>query len=159
MSLPVALLSLTPQKLKRVGVGVDIEIEYRVGPYFVLAVNIKTIQWRKIMAYSHKETLRRKQKWAQEQNRRDELNAEQEKPSKLRRSVQWLQTLRRLTIFEVIAQQLSWLNHFPLIISIPICWILYYFLFDATMRRFILITVTNGTLKIFPVEAWLLNTT
>jgi hypothetical protein len=144
---------MAPQ-LKPRGVSVETEIEYRVGPYFIIAVNILSVKWVVFMRFSYKDNLDRNKKWAQEQSRREKLRqgtAEEgkatdaeEEPSKLKRTVQYIQRLRTLTLFDVIAKSLACLHHLPWIVSVPICWSMYHVFLRATMRRYILNTVTDG---------------
>ena len=149
---------MAPQLTPR-GVSVETEIEYRVGPYFIIAVNVLSVNWAMFMRYSHKDNLDRNKKWAQKQSRREKLRqgtAEEgkaadadEEPSKLKRAIQYIHRLRHLTLFDVIAKSLAWLHHLPWIVSVPICWAMYHGFLRATMRRYIIYTVTDGKLRAF----------
>jgi hypothetical protein len=144
---------MAPQ-LKPRGVSVETEIEYRVGPYFIIAVNVLSVSWIMFMKFSYKDNRLRKQKWAQEQSRREKLRegtAEEgkatdaeEEPSKLKRALQSIQRLRKWTLFDIIANSLALLHHLPWIISLPICWSMYHVFLRKTMRKYILNTVTDG---------------
>ena len=144
---------MAPQ-LKPRGVSVEAEIEYRVGPYFIIAVNVLSVNWVMFMRFSNKDHLDRNKKWAQERSRREKLQQgtaeegkaadSEEEPSKLKHTVQYIQRLRQLTLFDVIANSLAWLHHLPWIVSVPICWSMYHVFLRAMMRRYIIYTVTDG---------------
>ncbi len=59
--------------MRRRGVTIETEIEYRNGPYFVLAVNVKTIDWLKLIKFTSKEVAERKYRWKEQQKRRIEV--------------------------------------------------------------------------------------
>lgn len=114
------LYRLMAPRLKRRGVTIETEIEYRVGAYFVLAANIKSIDWVKCMMYSRKDRALRQKKWKEEQVRRDKLRegtAEEGKvddtddtgaSSKFRLLISFFQRVRNISMFEVIANCLAW---------------------------------------------------
>jgi hypothetical protein len=143
-----------PPQLKSRGVQVETEIEYRVGPYFIIAVNVLSVSWVMFMNFSYKDNRVRRQKWAQEESRRQKLRegtAEEgkatdaeEEPSKLKRALHFIQMLRNKTLFDIITKSLSLLYHLPWIVSVPICWSMYHVFLRKTMRRYILNTVTDG---------------
>jgi len=148
------LYRLMVPRLKRRGVTIETEIEYRVGAYFVLAANVKTIDWVKLMKYSKRDKEARQKKWKEEQVRRDKLRegtAEEGKAddiddsgaSKVSRIVLFFQRMRAITMFEVIANCLAWLDCLPLIISVPFCWIMYHCFMKATVKIFILSTAAD----------------
>lgn len=137
---------LTP-RLKRRGVTIETEIEYRVGPYFVLAVNITTIDWRRLIRATYNDVNIRKAKW-KEDNRQDAAD-EQEEASKcfLRR---WMKSFQHLVSmskfmskFDVLAQFLAWLYHFHWTIYLPICLVSYYTVLGPIIRSFIITGVTD----------------
>ena len=50
--------------MKRRGITIETEIEYRVGPYFVLAVNIRSVDWGKLIKATQKDVVMRESRWA-----------------------------------------------------------------------------------------------
>lgn len=140
---------MAPQ-LKRRGVKIETEIEYRVGPYFVLAVNIKSIDFTKLIKYSHRLVARRKKEWEENQDRRDELQKdlahEDDGATKESQGVfHWVRKMWSLTRIEFLAQFLAWMYYFHWIIHVPICWLVSLFS-QTTIRKYILSTVADGTL-------------
>lgn len=149
---------MAPQ-LKRRGVAIETEIEYRVGPYFVLAVNIISIDWTKLIKYSHRLVTKQKKEWIADQGRREELREEhltEERKGKHKQHsphpnafmsvVNLPFRLYQLTRFEILAQFLSWMYYVHWTISIPVCWILFQFFIQSTMNKYILTTVADGEL-------------
>lgn len=138
-------------RLKRRGVTLETEIEYRVGAYFVLAANIKSIDFVKLMMYSRSERDIRRKKWQDEQGRRDKLRegtadegeSADDAQSTVSRIKHLVQRVRGITTFEVIAHCLAWLDYLPRIISVPFCWIMYYCFLKTTLKMFILSTAAD----------------
>lgn len=138
-------------RLKKRGVAIETEIEYRVGAYFVLAANIKSIDWVKMMQYSKKDKDIRRRNWEAQQSRRnklregtgDEADSTDDEPSRMSRVVQSYHRVRSITAFEVIATCLAWLDYLPRIVSVPFCWITYHFFLKSTMKIFILSTAAD----------------
>jgi hypothetical protein len=95
------LYNLLKPRLKRRGVTIETEIEYRVGPYFVLAVNITTIDWRRLIRATHRDVNLRKVRW--EENRRNENfeHEEGEMKGPLMRWMEYFKRLFRLTKYDV----------------------------------------------------------
>ena len=118
--------------MKRKGVAIETEIEYRVGPYFVLAVNINAIDWRKLIRATHRDVAQRRARW--EKEHREEM----EKRGFLRRKLDFFKSLFELTVFDAIANTLSILYHFHWTIYLPICWIAYHTILATQIRHFIL---------------------
>jgi len=127
---------MTP-RLKRRGVTIETEIEYRVGPYFVLAVNISTIDWRKLIRATHRDVVQRNARW--EKERRDEG----ERRGFFRRRLDFFKSIYELTVFDAIAHIFAILYHFHWIIYLPVCWIAYYTVLGTSIRHFILSSVTD----------------
>jgi hypothetical protein len=114
-----------------------------VGPYFVLAVNIATIDWRRLLRATHRDVNLRKARW--EQKRHDEdVEHEDEKKVFLRRWMEYLKRLFRMTRYDVVAQFLAWLYYVHWTIYLPICLVSYYVLgLGQTIRSFIISSVTD----------------
>jgi VAD1 Analog of StAR-related lipid transfer domain len=149
---------MVPQ-LKRRGVTIETEIEYRVGPYFILAVNVKNIDWQKLIKFTHRDVRRRRNDWKQEQARREERqtdpgaagNSDDEKTESdtVETSnvvVQFLNIFRmmwKFTSTEMVALFLSSMFYVHWTISLPLCTIFYNLLLRTAMRRYVLSTVTD----------------
>lgn len=145
--------SLISPVLKRRGVLINTEIEYRVGPYFVLAVNIKSIEWPKLMKYSKRLVHRFFNEWEDNQARRFHTLSEGDE-QEITRSVcmspflyvqnKWMYALS-MHGNEFIAHFLGLLHHFPRIISIPLCWCLFHWIMPSIITLYILEGVADGT--------------
>jgi hypothetical protein len=131
---------LTP-RLKKRGVTIEAEIEYRVGPYFVLAVNVSSVDWRRLVKMTYRDVETRNSKW---RNERDEEAEGESRPSGvIVNFVKFGIRLSKLTKFDVLAQTLAWFYYLHWIIYTPICWILYHFLLAKTFREYFLSSVTD----------------
>jgi hypothetical protein len=134
---------LTP-RLKRRGVTIETEIEYRVGPYFVLAINIQSIEWRRLIKATHRDVMLRKARWEQERQV-DELEKKEE-PAKVglfKSIVDYINRLRNITLFDFFAQMFATLYHLHWTIYLPICWMSYYSVLGSSLRQFIISSVTD----------------
>lgn len=132
---------MTP-RLKRRGVTIDTEIEYRVGGYFVLAVNIKTIDWTRLLKASRRDLISRQDKWEKE-NRDDNDDSEAEKLHFLK---EWLEYVKRtfsLTQYDILAQLFSFLYYFHWIIYVPICALAYRSPIGQVIRSFIVASAVD----------------
>ena len=144
---------LTP-RLRRRGVKIETAIEYRIGPYFVIAINITQINWGRLVQATFKEVTRRKQKWKEEEDN-DEVDgeAEDKEVATWRERVQeWpfiryctecFVQIRRLTRFELIAQLLAWCHHLHWVLYQPILIALYATFLGHAIRQFILSSVAD----------------
>lgn len=142
--LPFSLL--TP-RLKKRGVTIETEIEYRVGPYFVLAVNVKAIDWGRLLKMTHRDVAERSSRWTKEQKEQHPEDDEDKSPGQASVMVSFIMLiyrLFRLTKNEVLAQFLAWLYYVHWIISVPVCFLLYHFVIGATFRTYFLSAVADG---------------
>lgn len=135
--------------MKRRGIDIETEIEYRVGPYFVLAVNIRSIDWGKLLKATHKDVAARNSRWKAMQKQKssfDEKNRGvwETEQSEFQKQFQLLCHFTSLTKFDMIAQVLAWLYHCHWIIYYPICCLYYYTFLGSTIRSFIISSVTDG---------------
>mmetsp|Transcript_833 Transcript_833/g.1322 ORF Transcript_833/g.1322 Transcript_833/m.1322 type:complete len:971 (+) Transcript_833:90-3002(+) len=131
--------------MKKRGVTIETEIEYRVGPFFVLAVNVQKIDWIKLIKFTHKDVQEREKKWREEleRNRQQENESTGEIVAAQRKSwSKYMYMLCQLTRFEIFGQFLSWIYHVHWIISLPICTVLYV-LIPSTVRTYLLQSVTD----------------
>ena len=139
-------------RLKRRGIAIETEIEYRVGAYFVLAANVKHVEWVKFLMYSRKDKELRQKKWQEEQVRRDKLREgttgegvnDDEKLSKFTRIKHSVHRIWQMTTFEVIANSLALSSYLPYVISVPFWWLMYHLFFKATMNIFIMSTAADS---------------
>lgn len=130
---------MTP-RLKRRGVFIETEIEYRVGAYFVLAVNILRVDWRRLVRMAHKDVVERRAKWIKEAASEDA----KEGVTRLYGPIASLIRLSRMTKMEVLAQFISLLFYTHWSIFTPICMFLYHFVMGETFRMYFLSSVTDG---------------
>lgn len=140
---------LTP-RLRRRGVTIETGIEYRTGPYFVIAINITHLSWERLIKATYKEVMQRKQKWheREEEENHDHEGKEDKETDKLKeRLQQWpvirncaecFAQMRRLTRYDVLAQLLAWCYHLHWVIYQPICVALYYTFLGHAIRQLIL---------------------
>lgn len=151
---------LLKPKLKKRGVTIETEIEYRVGPYFVLAVNVINVDWKRLVKTAHRDVATAKLKWkrAQEERDDDKLDATSEKDkntvmpflalcftlAKRMPFISLCYTLTKLTKFEVVAQFLAWCYLLPWFIYTPLCMVLYHSVLGSLFRRYFLATVSDG---------------
>lgn len=128
----------------RRGVTIETEIEYRVGPYFVLAVNIKTIDWWKLIKTTRKDTLQRQARWEKERRKTNPIDPDgKNKVSLFRVKWSFLHGYFSLSMFDMIERTLTLFYYVHWSIYLPICWFSYYVLIGATLRHFILATVAD----------------
>lgn len=129
---------LTP-RLKRRGVFIESEIEYRVGPYFVLAVNIVRVDWKRLVKMTNRDVAERTAKWLKI------AESDDAKEGVVRRHgpIKNLMRLSRMTSMEVLAGVLAFLYYTHWVIYTPICWFLYTFLIGETFRKYFLSSVTD----------------
>ena len=131
---------MTP-RLKRRGVSIATEIEYRVGPYFVLAVNINAIDWRKLIRATHRDVVLRKARW--EKERQQQQQKDRDCRSYWRRRLDYCRSLYELTTFDAITQGFAFMYHFHWIVYLPVCWVAYNTFLGTKIRHFILSSVTD----------------
>ena len=142
------LYRLLKPKMNRRGITIETEIEYRVGPYFVLAVNIRSIDWGKFIKANQKDVAFRESRWAQQKLQKaleeGSQGDEETKPSRFHKGCEVLNHFRRMTKFDLIAQVLAWLYYCHWIVYWPICNFYYYTFMGSTIRSFIISSVTDG---------------
>jgi hypothetical protein len=138
---------LTP-RLKRRGIFIETEIEYRVGAYFVLAVNVLRVDWRRLVKMTHGDVTERRAKWIKESEAEDA----KEGVKRFYGPLSSLIRLSRMTNIEILGQFISTLYYFHWTIYTPICLFLYHFVMGEMFRKYFLSSVTDGELCC----AWLL---
>ena len=150
---------MKPQ-LKERGIEIEAEIEYHQGAFFILAVNIKSIDWLLFIRFTHFQViannLKRRQK--QQQVRTGERSSTVPLNKSITRSSFTVPSatkrksfLSRLsfpkifpTIFEGIGFVLHYLYYFPWFISLPICILSYHTFYKELIHKFIIHSVTDG---------------
>jgi hypothetical protein len=130
---------LTP-RLKRRGVFIETEIEYRVGPYFVLAVNVLRVDWGRLVRMTNRDVSERRAKWRKEiENEETNLGF-----SRYFGPFASVVRLSRMTSMEILANFLAVLYYTHWVIYTPICFLLYTFVMGETFRKYFLSSVTDG---------------
>ena len=126
--------------MKRRGVFIECEIGYRVGPYFVLAVNVLAVDWRRLVKRTYEDVAERRSKWMKAAESGDA------KEGVIRRYGPLASLIRlfKMTSMEVLANFVATLYYTHWVIYTPICWFLYRFLIGETFRKYFLSSVTDG---------------
>eukprot|EP00978_Attheya_sp_CCMP212_P000338 scaffold687_cov44-Attheya_sp.AAC.1 len=151
---------LEPQ-LRLRGVAIQTEIEYRVGSFFVLSVNVTSIDWILLMEHTHNELALRKRRWEEHRRRKltllQNLSAsmllqkkeddEDDDESRMKLLKHKINTLRSVTGDQAVQQMLAWLHKLHWIISVPFCTFWYYVCLRTTVRKYILASVTDDIFK------------
>lgn len=126
--------------MKRRGVFIESEIEYRVGAYFVLAVNVVRVDWRRLVKISYRDVAERRAKWL----KIAESDDAKEGVTRRYGPIATLMRLSRMTSMEVLAGFLALLYYTHWIVYTPVCWFLYRYLIGETFRKYFLSSVTDG---------------
>mmetsp|Transcript_7423 Transcript_7423/g.16779 ORF Transcript_7423/g.16779 Transcript_7423/m.16779 type:complete len:631 (+) Transcript_7423:983-2875(+) len=129
---------LTP-RLKRRGVFIECEIEYRVGPYFVLAVNVLAVDWRRLVKRTYEDVAERRAKWMKAAESGDAKEGIVRRYGPLASLIR----LFKMTSMEFLANFVAILYYTHWVIYTPICWFLYRFLIGETFRKYFLSSVTD----------------
>jgi len=160
------LVWLLGPQLELRGVSIETQIEYRVGAYFVLGINVKSINWINLIEHSHKEVIDRNQRNAAEELEKNEKlisqkqrkslvlpnkdsdAEEEEKEIKAMDKMKGrihdiIQTAKSTTVSDVVAVVLAQMYYLNWIFVIPICAIAYRCGLRSIVDRYILNSVTN----------------
>lgn len=122
----------------------------RNGPYFVLAVNIKTIDWNKLIKFTSKEVTERKSRWKEQQKRRTEAKdhadsgAGKNNEGSIRCLVRLIYHFTQFTVDEVLAQVLACLYYFHWVFYYPVLVVAYKMFLGPVVRKFIISSVADG---------------
>lgn len=130
--------------MKRRGVSIETDIEYRVGPYFVLAVNVTKVDWRRLVKSAHRDVAEATRRWRKELEERDEEYADELPQGVIMSFLVLCYGLTKLTKFEVMAQLLAWCHYLHWVVYVPICHLLYHTVLGELFRRYFLATITDG---------------
>lgn len=138
---PTITRRLIAPRLKRRGVFIETEIEYRVGAYFVLACNVLRVDWRRLVKMTNRDVSERRAKWQKESMAEDEKEGHKRAYGPL---MSFLRLLR-MTKVELLAQFLALLYQYThWIIYTPICSCLYHLFIGDLFRTYFLTSVTDG---------------
>ena len=111
-------------------------------------VNIRSIDWGKLIKATQKDVAVREARWEAMQRRKALEEGTQEKPES--KESRWQKTwdgfchFSRMTRFDMIAQVLAWLYYCHWVIYFPVCSFYYYTFLGSTIRSFIISSVTDG---------------
>lgn len=135
-------------KLKRRGVTIESEIEYRVGPYFVLSVNIQAVDWRRLIKAARRDLILRTSLWNRDMMPADSMNNEKPPGEGLLAQLwNYWKRARNMPVNDILEHVFAWLYHLHWTIYLPICYILYHVLIGTWTRKFILSSVTDDIFK------------
>lgn len=130
------LCRLFPAQLRRFGAEINTEIEYRKGAFFILSVNVLSIDWIILMKYFHKLAKKRKEAWAKSGSPDDSAEGKEHSITNI------TSIFSKYTLFEVIERCLCGLYYVHWVISVP-----FFFLVERlcsrTIKRFIITAVTD----------------
>lgn len=166
------LYRLVGPQLKSRGVTIESELEYRVGAFFVLSVNILKIDWVVFMEHVHREMTARRKRWEKSLARKkmDEEKAEEDikddtesnssdnKGRSLSSMLSFIQervakqmplcfSSRVPSKFEMLGQFLALLHHFPALLSVPLCTFFYVCFFRSIVHTYIVTMVTDDIFR------------
>ena len=155
---------LMKPQLKERGIDIEAEIEYQQGAFFIVSVNIKSIDWLLFMRFIHFQLLANHLKRRQKQHQRTDDSGSSSVsssksirrssfsvPSKTKKGLLPLLNYRRKifpTVFEAIAYALYYLYYFPWFISLLVCLVSYHTFCKELIHKFIIHSVTDGKIVI-----------
>ena len=119
--------------MKKFGTEVQTDIEYRNNAFFVLSVNVLSIDPILLMKHFHGSAKKRRDAWLKRECPADE--------SSFKRCLQ--RVFYKYTIFEFIEQVLSVFYHLHWAISVPLCTLLYKSFLRTSINLFIVTAVTD----------------
>ena len=111
-----------------------------MGPYFVLAVNVLRVDWRRLVKMAYKDVAERRAKWI----KITESDDAKEGVTRRYGPITSLIRLSKMTSLEVLAGFLALLYYTHWFIYTPVCWFLYRYLIGETFRKYFLSSVTDG---------------
>ena len=128
-------------------------------------VNIRSIDWGKLIKATQKDVAFREARWAamQRQKALEEGTTETPEAEESRWQKTWQKTwdgfchFSRMTRYDMIAQVLAWLYYCHWVIYFPVCSFYYYTFLGNTIRSFIISSVTDGKRQNVVVHADIKN--
>ena len=94
-------------------IEINTEIEYRKGAFFILSVNVLSIDWIILMKYFHKLAKKRKEAWAKSGSPDDSAEGKEHSITNI------TSIFSKYTLFEVIERCLCGLYYVHWVISVP----------------------------------------
>ena len=121
-------------------------------PALLVQVNIRTIDWGRLIKATQKDVEVRETRWKAIKRQKaleggTSEDSEEEK-SRWQKSVEYFKHFFQMTRFDMIARVLAWLYYCHWIIYYPICSFYYYTFLGNTIRSFIISSVTDGECKL-----------
>ena len=153
------MCSLIGPRLEQRGVSIQTDIEYRTGPFFVIAVEVNNIDWMLLMEHTANQWARQKREWIRDQRVRESVaasekhegnNEEADKKTTKKRSVpELLIAIRRYfpSRNEVIAYLLASFYQLHFFISLPILQVLYALGLKDPVDKYILRVVSDDIFR------------
>jgi len=153
------LYRLIGPRLEQRGVSIQTDIEYRTGPFFVIAVEVNNIDWILLMEHTANQWARQKREWIRDQRVRQSVaasekhlgNKDTEKKTKKKRSVPEILIAIRRRYFpsrnEVIAYLLASFYQLHYFISLPILQVLYALGLKYSVDKYILRVVSDDIFR------------
>mmetsp|Transcript_16627 Transcript_16627/g.33676 ORF Transcript_16627/g.33676 Transcript_16627/m.33676 type:complete len:1100 (+) Transcript_16627:209-3508(+) len=152
------LFRLMGPQLELRGVSIHTEIEYRVGPYFVLAVNVLDIDWMVFMEHTHDMVLKQRRQRAKDERIRkannavsgSERNDDAAKKKKEKSVKQRIFQIRQIfpSWNEIVAQLLAFMHRLHFLVALPLLHISYFFPpIKYLVNKFILAVVTDDIFR------------
>lgn len=123
--------------------NIETEIEYRVGPYFVLAVNVSSIDWTRLIKATHKDVELRKARWMKERKEQSDDDQPNGRESLLMCCRRYGLRIRDMSLNEWIEQSFYAFYFLHWMIYIPLCYVMYYGFLGHSIRNFIISSVTD----------------
>jgi hypothetical protein len=153
------LCSLIGPRLEQRGVSIQADIEYRTGPFFVIACEVNNIDWILLMEHTANQWTKQKREWIRDQRVRERVAASEKheenindagKKTKKKRSVpELLIGIRRRfpSRNEVIAYLLASFYQLHFFVSLPILQLLYALGLKYAVDKYILRVVSDDIFR------------
>ena len=123
--------------------NIETEIEYRVGPYFVLAVNVTSIDWVRLIKATHKDVELRKVRWNKERKEHNDDSEPTGQESLLTRCRNYAAGIWDMSRNEWIEQSFYVFYFLHWTIYLPLCYVVYYAILGPSIQNFIISSVTD----------------
>jgi hypothetical protein len=135
---------LVPE-LKRRGVHIETDIEYRSGAFFVLAINILSIDWIRFIEYTHNDIVTRQRRAAAATKLKSSIDAKSRDEIKQKRRFPSIQFWKRVpTPLDAWGHVIGMLYYIHWIISLPLCYFWYFLFLRRQINWFVCQSVVDG---------------
>lgn len=136
---------LVPE-LKRRGVHIETDIEYRSGAFFVLAINILSIDWIRFIEYTHNDiVLRQRRAAAAAAKSKSFIDSKSSEGTNKQRRYPMLGFRKRIpTPLDAWGYVIGMLYYIHWTISLPLCYFWYFLLLRRHINWFICQSVVDG---------------